>query len=270
MQTVSIIIPVYNEEKRIGKTIEEVIRADTLGMKKEIIVVDDGSTDETVNNVKNQILNSKHNQKPNQISNSKSQIPNKQSTQYNIQLIQLSQNQGKGAALKEGFKKATGDIFVVQDADLEYSIIDYPILLRPFKEDSAQIVYGSRNKARKKYRTSYSSLTFFWGGLLLTWIMNILFETKLSDQATGYKLFSKKLKKLLLQPKENRFSYEVALTATLSKEKIPFIEIPIHYQPRSIKEGKKINIMDFVESVVVAMKYKLKNQKSEVKSKGKS
>jgi len=240
MQTVSIIIPVYNEEKRINKTIEEVINADTLGMNREIIIVDDGSSDGTVYNVKSQML----------------KVKNKDQ-KLKVIFIERKINEGKGAALKAGFEKATGDILMVQDGDLEYFVKDYPVLLKPFIKNEAQIVYGSRNKAREKYGTSYSYLSFYWGGILLTWIVNILFGIHLSDQATGYKIFSKKIKYLLLKPNENRFSYEVALTATLAKEKIPFVEVPIHYQPRSIKEGKKIDIMDFIDSVIVAVKYKI-------------
>lgn len=244
MKTLSIIIPVYNEEKLIVQTIKRVISADSCGLKKEIIVVDDGSTDDTVSNLKFKILNVKSN-------------PNIKSQSSKIIFIEKKKNEGKGAALKVGFKKATGDILMVQDADEEYSVSDYPQLLLPLLHGRCKVVYGSRNMKREKFQNRYSYFVFYMGGLFLTWIVNFLFNLKLTDQPTGYKLFSTKIKKLLLQPKENRFSYEVAVTATLAKHGIEFVEVPIHYKPRTLAEGKKINGLDFVKSVLVAIKYKL-------------
>lgn len=242
MQTLSIIIPAYNEEKLIAQTIDRVISADSCGLKKEIIVVDDGSTDGTQNEVK--ILNSKSQSNP-KLSN------------FKIITIFKNKNDGKGAALKAGFKRATGDILMVQDADGEYSVSDYPQLLLPLLRGRCKVVYGSRNMERKSFRNKYSYLIFYLGGLLLTWMINVLYGLKLTDQPTGYKLFSKKIKHLLLQPKENRFSYEVAVTASLARQGISFVEVPIHYKPRTLAEGKKIGWLDFVKSVMVAVKYKL-------------
>lgn len=239
MQTLSIIIPVYNEEKLIGTIIDKVMEANSLGLRKEIIVVDDGSTDSTVNNIKSQISNLKSTNQT-----------------LHIKIILFKRNQGKGAALKAGFKKATGDILLVQDADEEYTVKDYPALLSPFIKDRAQVVYGSRNKKKESFHNRYSYFIFYIGGLILTWFINILYGLKLTDQPTGYKLFSKKIKSLLLKPQENRFSYEVAITAILAKNKIPCIEVPIHYKPRTMEQGKKINCMDFVKSMLVAIKYK--------------
>ncbi len=242
MPKVSIIIPVYNEQDRIVQTIEQVISADTLEFSKEIIVVDDGSTDETLSKLKTQ--------------NSKFKNEGKK---VKITIIEQKKNQGKGSALKEGFKKATGDVFLVQDADNEYTVKDYPALLKSFRDKKTSVVYGSRNKKRENYHNRYSYFSFYAGGLVLTWFINLLFGIRLTDQPTGYKLFSKNFKKLLLVPTENRFSYEVAVTSLLAKQKIPFIEVPIHYSPRSLKEGKKINGIDFIKSVLVAVKYKLFN-----------
>lgn len=235
--TISIIIPVYNEEKRIANTVNSVIKANTLGLKKEIIIVDDGSTDDTEISI-NKYLN-------------------KKTTNYTLILIRLPFNKGKGAALKVGFARASGNILLVQDADEEYLVADYPSLLTPFIKKNTLIVYGSRNKKRENFHTKYSYFLFYIGGLLLTWFINLLYGLQLSDQPTGYKLFSKKIKTLLLKPKETGFSYEVALTAILAKRRIPFIEVPIHYKPRTMREGKKINGLDFVKSILVALKYKI-------------
>ena len=231
MKTVSIIIPVYNEERLIAQTIERVMSADSCGLTKEIIVVDDGSTDGTGDKIK----------------------------KYKVIYLKNKTNKGKGYALKIGFKKATGDILMVQDADEEYSVSDYPQLLLPLLHGRCKVVYGSRNMKRKRFKNKYSYFIFYVGGLLLTWVINILFNLRLTDQPTGYKLFSKSVKYLLLRPGENKFSYEVAVTATLAKQNISIVEVPIHYKPRTLAEGKKISWLDFIKSVIVAVKYKLTN-----------
>ncbi len=232
MKTVSIIIPVFNEENNIVSVIESVLSSDTLGLKKEIIIVDDGSTDNTKLKVE-KILQAK------------------------VQLISFPENKGKGAALKAGFKRASGDILLVQDADREYNPSDYKTLLRPFLNYVAQVVYGSRNSNRKTFHTKYSYLPFYWGGIALTWIINILFGTRLTDQATGYKVFDARYKQLLTSPRENRFSYEVAVTGLLARSGIQIREVPIHYTPRTFYEGKKIGVWDFIESIFVALRYSL-------------
>ncbi|OGK68382.1 hypothetical protein A2334_05975, partial [Candidatus Roizmanbacteria bacterium RIFOXYB2_FULL_38_10] len=164
--------------------------------------------------------------------------------------------EGKGAALKTGFKRAKGDILMVQDADEEYSTKDYPSLLTPFIKENAQIVYGSRNKKRENFHNRYSYFIFYLGGLLLTYFINLLYGLKLTDQPTGYKLFLKSLKGVLLKPKEKRFAYEVAITALLAKKGVSFVEIPIHYKPRTLEEGKKIKAADFIKSMYVALKHR--------------
>ncbi|MFA5136538.1 MAG: glycosyltransferase family 2 protein [Patescibacteria group bacterium] len=237
----SIIIPVYNEEKLISSVIQKVIDADCTGLCREIIVVDDGSTDKSAIRVSQLVANSKH----------------KKTSRYSLISIRLSSNQGKGAALKAGFQKSTGDILMVQDADEEYTVADYPALLEPFIKDKAKVVYGSRNKKRENFKNRYSYLVFYLGGLVLTWFINLLYGLSLTDQPTGYKLFSKDMKPLLLKPIENRFTYEVAVSATLAKNNIPFTEVPIHYKPRTMSDGKKITGWDFVKSVMVAIKYRL-------------
>jgi glycosyltransferase involved in cell wall biosynthesis len=240
MKTISIIIPVYNEVNLIAKTIEAVLAADTLGLKKEVIIVDDASTDGTkksIQKLEEIYYKNKSNHSP-------------------LTTIHFSKNMGKGAALKAGFEKSSGDVLIIQDADGEYFVKDYPALLAPFLKEKTIVVYGSRNKKREKFHNRYSYLSFFIGGLFLTWFINLLYNLALTDHPTGYKLFSKKVKKILLQPEENGFSYEVAVTALLSKKGYNFQEVPIHYTPRSMQEGKKINALDFIDSIFVAMKYK--------------
>jgi len=236
INTLTIIIPVYNEEKRIIPTIQSVLKANTMGLKKEIIIVDDGSTDKTAQNVKIQISNIK-------------------SSNHRILFIQLKENSGKGAALKAGFAAATGDILLVQDADLEYDTGDYPALIAPFLKQNAQVVYGSRNRGEKVFHNRYSYFVFYWGGKALTGWINLLFGLRLTDQPTGYKVFHGDLKKLLAMPGENGFEYEIAITGLLAKKRILFTEVPIRYHPRTLTEGKKIGMNDFVKGVVVAIRY---------------
>jgi len=240
MKKISIIIPVYNEENYIQSVIETVIRAKIESFYKEIIVVDDGSTDRTTLILKN--FQRKH---------------NKKNSTNNLKMFFCQKNQGKGSALKKGMRYSTGNIIITQDADLEYDPNEYNKLLKPFNKDDVTVVFGSRTLGRVKYHNSYSSLLFYIGGQILTYFVNILYGTKLTDQPTGYKLFRSSLIPLLLNIKnENGFAFEVAMTAILVKNKNKIIEVPITYKPRQIKEGKKINFTDFIKSVYTAIKYK--------------
>lgn len=230
MKTVSIIIPVYNEACFIAAVVESVAGADTKGLHKEIIIVDDGCSDGTHKQIA--------------------------SLRDKVTVIRKPKNEGKGAAIKSALKKATGDIILIQDADHEYSVADYPALLSPLISGKAAVVYGSRNKKRENFHNRYSYFSYFVGGLLLTWFVNLLYGTELTDQPTGYKVFSGKVKDVLQKPPENRFSYEVAVTALLAKNNHTITEVPIHYRPRSFAQGKKINIADFIKSIAVAVKYR--------------
>lgn len=235
---VTIIIPVYNEEKFIKTAIFQVAKANTLGYKKEIIIVDDGSKDNTDIVIKKNIKNEKFNK-------------------IIIKKIFKKNNKGKGSAIRSALNLATGDLIIIQDADLEYSPKDYPVLLKPFTNKNIDVVYGSRTLGMVKYHNSSSGLIFFIGGQILTILFNILFGTKLTDQPTGYKVFRKRFIKYLIRgPEENGFSYEVAMTSIFVKQKAKIKEVPISYQPRHIKQGKKINFLDFIDSVFVTLKYK--------------
>jgi len=240
MKKISIIVPVYNEENYIRSVIKTVVKAKVKGFTKEIIIVCDGSTDKTA-----QILKKL----------GKEYI--KKSNLSKLKIIYNKKNLGKGSALKQGMKYVTGDIVITQDADLEYNPIEYERLLKPFKQKQVTVVFGSRTLGRIKYHNNYSTFLFYLGGQILTYFVNILYGTRLTDQPTGYKLFRASLIPLLISEKsENGFAFEVVMTAVLVKNGNWIVEVPITYKPRQIKEGKKINFTDFIKSVYTAIKYK--------------
>ena len=207
----SIIIPAYNEEL----TIKDIINKVKLNkIKKEIIVVDDCSEDST-----SKIL----------------------SKIKGIKLIKHSSNQGKGAAIKSGLKEATGDIILIQDADLEYNPDEYKKLLEPFLKQNAKVVYGSRRLQSNKSSAAIFSL----GGLLATKLTNLLYNSNLTDLPTGYKVFKKELLESL-NFKSNGFAFEPEITAKILKKNIKIHEVPISYNPRTIKQGKKVKLKDAI------------------------
>lgn len=237
MKKISIIIPVFNEEKYVSQILGKVLKADTLGLKKEIIIVNDGSTDNSDKIIKSYLSHKKN--------------------LRNILYIKKIKNSGKGASLKLGFKKAKGDIILIQDSDLEYDPKDYPKLLLPFIKNRAEVVYGSRTLGIKLFGNHYSAFSFYLGGKLLTFIINILLGVKLTDQPTGYKILKcESAKYIAKKAKENDFSFEIEITAILARKKYKIIEVPIHYHARNVKEGKKIKFKDFLKSVLIALKYK--------------
>ncbi|MFA5136522.1 MAG: glycosyltransferase family 2 protein [Patescibacteria group bacterium] len=232
-KTLSIIIPVFNEEKLIGDTIEKVISADSLGLTKEIIVVDDGSTDKTAVRVQQQVASSKH----------------KKSSRYSLVSIHLSSNQGKGAALRDGFMRSTGDVVLVQDADLEYDPSDYPNLLEPFLKKDADVVYGSRFISDRPHRVLY-----FWHSVLnkyLTMLSNMFTNLNLTDMETGYKVFKGDIiRKIAPRLQTKRFGFEPEITARISKIKeVKIYEVGISYSGRTYKEGKKIGWIDGIKAL---------------------
>lgn len=215
MKTVSIVIPVYNETKTVHALLRRVFDQPLQGRKKEIIVVDDGSTDGTKEALRQ--------------------------WQKKCTVLYQAKNQGKGAALRAGLAKVTGDIILVQDADLEYNPSDYATLLAPFNDSRVDIVYGSR------FLGPHLSTMFLYalGNKFVTFITNMFFNSNITDMETGYKAFRKEvLKKITL--KANRFDFEPEFTAQVLKAGYQIYEVPISYYGRKFSEGKKLTWRDGV------------------------
>lgn len=230
LETLSIVIPTFNEERFIAETLERVFAADSLDLKKEVIVVDDGSKDNTPQRLKELLKKYSH-------------------STYVLKIIEQRKNQGKGAALKKGFLATTGDIVIVQDADLEYDPNDYPLLLEPFIKRDADVVYGSRLISNRPHRVLY-----FWHyivNLFLTMLSNMLTNLNLSDMETGYKVFRGDLiRGIAPRLKSKRFGFEPEITARLSKVKgTKIYEVSISYFGRTYEEGKKIRARDGIRAV---------------------
>lgn len=229
LKKLSIVVPVYNEEKTVALILKKIFEVDFGKTGLEVIVVNDGSKDKTL------------------------EILEKLKKKYPIKLVTYKDNRGKSSALREGFGYVTGDVVTVQDGDLEYSPRDFNKMLKKMLEDDVLVVYGSRRL--DKTNVQYSGLSFFMGGLILTYIVNILYGSNITDEPTCYKMFeSKLLKSIKLESKRFEFCPEV--TAKVLKRGVKIYEVPISYHPRNVVEGKKIKLMDFFEAVWVLIKYR--------------
>jgi len=230
----SIIVPVYNEQNTINSIldqVEESLKALTSIKSYELIVIDDHSTD-----------------------NSKQVLEKRILSKDNYTLLSHDVNSGKGAAIQTGIAKTTGDIVLIQDADLEYDPNDYKILLRPFVEGKADVVYGSR------FKGEVSRVLYFWhamGNCFLTFLSNMLTNLNLTDMETCYKAFRGDILRNMILT-SNRFGIEPEMTAKISKiDDIRIYEVPISYSGRTYNEGKKINWKDGVSAIWSIFKFNL-------------
>ncbi len=223
----SVIIPVYNECRTVGLLLDRVLASP---VDLDVVLVDDGSTDGTANVLENY------------------------ENHPRVQILSHTVNRGKGAAIRTGITHARGEFILIQDADLEYNPDDYAALLAPFSDSNVSVVYGSR---RLNKSNPNGALPFLLGGLSLTWLTNLLYGTRLTDEATCYKTFrSDLIKNLPLRC--NRFEFCPEVTALVSKRGIPIREVPIRYQPRNTSEGKKIGFRDWLEAVITLLKYRFR------------
>ena len=225
-QVLSIIVPVYNEESTVLQLLQKVHKVKLFGLKKQIIVVNDGSTDKTAEVLK------------------KVKIPN-------CKMVAHPVNRGKGAAIRTAIPLTTGDFVIIQDADLEYDPADYQIILKPLLDGKADVVYGSRFKG-------ISRAFLFWhyvGNKLLTFITNILYDAVLTDMETCYKAFKGDLIRSL-HLRSNRFDFEPEVTAKVLKRGSKLFEVPITYNGRDFAEGKKITWRDGFVAMACLIRYR--------------
>ena len=229
----SIIIPLYNEERTITAILDQVKAVDLIdGVVKEIIIVNDGSTDGSEAVVQKFMA---------------------VNTDVNFKYMAHEKNKGKGAALHTGIDKATGDYLIVQDADMEYDPHEYNDLLSPMLKGLADVVYGSRFRGSNPHR-----ILFFWhsiGNTFLTFLSNMLTNLNLTDMETCYKLFKTEMLQSL-NLKENRFGFEPEVTAKISRlPDVRIYEVGISYHGRSYAEGKKVNWKDGFRAIYYILKY---------------
>ena len=238
MRKLSIIIPVFNEEKTISEIIKRVAAIDIPGIEKQIIVVNDGSTDATAKALLN--------------------IPKA----FGVKIINQIKNQGKGAAVRTGIKNASGDYILIQDADLEYNPKEIEKLVKPVLEGKSKVVYGTRLKRlpsfSKEERTPQFMLHYM-GNKFLSLLTSILYGQWLTDMETCYKLFPKKAIEGV-NLRSRRFDFEPEITAKILKKGFSILEVPITTNPRGYDQGKKLNtVKDGTIALWTLIKYRFVN-----------
>ena len=230
LRKLSVVVPVFNERNTLVEVLRR-MRAVELpdGIEREIIVVDDGSTDGT-RDVLRQLADS------------------------TVRIVMHEHNQGKGAALRTGFAHATGEYVLVQDADLEYDPEDWPRLLHPVVRGRARVVYGSRFTGERR-----NMLLLHWmGNRFLSMTTNVLFNTTLSDMETCYKLIERELLEAL-DLESDRFNIEAEISAKILKRRVRIYEVPISYSGREFDEGKKITWRDGISALYTLVKYRFRD-----------
>jgi len=236
MKKLSIIIPVYNEVRTIKEVLKRVEKVKLSGFEKEIIIIDDCSTDGTRELLEGLSANSKY------------------------KIFFQEENKGKGAAVRKGFEEFQGDIVLIQDADLEYDPAEYPLLIQPIIEGNADVVYGSRFVTVFPRRVLYFS--HYLANKFLTFLSNVFTGFNLSDMETCYKVFTRKAAKEILPClKSNGFEIEPELTAQVAKHRLRIYEVGISYRGRTYQEGKKINWRDGLAAIWYIIKFNLFTKK---------
>ncbi|HEY9714409.1 MAG TPA: glycosyltransferase family 2 protein [Chroococcales cyanobacterium] len=230
MKKLSVLIPVFNERKTLIELLDQVTAASSAGLEKELIIVDDCSTAGTRDLIKGLDLSN-----------------------YGAKTFFHEHNQGKGAAIRTAKEHATGDIIIIQDADLEYSPTEYDELLKPILEGRADVVYGSRLSGGKPTRAFM--LSHLLGNRFLSFLTNVLYNSTLTDMETCYKVFKAEVFKPV-KIRSNRFEFEPEITAKVLKQKVRLYELPISYYGRDYAEGKKITWKDGVGAVWALVKYR--------------
>ncbi len=241
---VSIVIPVYNEKATIDEILRRVLDTE---IRKEVIIIDDCSTDGT-----RQILENMAARQANSEASAPAQDGGDQVELRDLRFFFQTLNQGKGAALRRGFTQVTGDVVLVQDADLEYDPRDYPKLLEPIIEGRADVVYGSR------FLGGPQRVHYFWhyvANRMLTLLSDIFTNLKLTDMETCYKVFRREVL-AGVEVKSNRFGFEPEITAKIAKHKWRIYEVPITYAGRTYEEGKKITWKDGMQALWCIIRYK--------------
>jgi glycosyltransferase involved in cell wall biosynthesis len=236
-QTLSILIPCFNEEKVIFAVLQKVTETRLDGkIRKEIIIIDDGSSDRSMTVIEQFIRQ------------------NKNATD-NIEVVRHEQNKGKGACIRSGLQVATGEILIIQDADLEYDPSEYNRLIKPIVDGFADVVYGSRFRGSEAHRVLFFLHSI--GNKLLTFWSNVFTGLNLTDMESGYKMFKTEIIRQI-RLKENRFGFEPEVTAKISRIKnIKIYEVGISYYGRGYEEGKKVRWTDGMRAIYCIFKYNI-------------